>query len=236
MGFTSFRPKFYRVLAVIALVGVTTLYLNGTRIALPENSLSRFLGDFQYRSDSAWQVGLFGGRTRWNSMDHFVRVQGEYDQQRNYGLLDRYSEARYQRAFSRIADEALTEFVSFHGDQLKDGVRSGLGRAIDFEQLRQNYNSSLMVAGVAAAIYTGRTLRYRLGSDLALESQTLMRTERKQYLGWSSVGIGASGGGTYDAIAGQMNYSFHKRLTSNVSMDYEKSTDHSVGVSYTAGF
>lgn len=235
MDFRSFRPHLYRCLAVVALVGMTTLYLNGTRILLPENHLSTYLGDYQYRSESAWRVGLFGNRTSWNSMNSFVRLTGEYDTQHNYGLLDQYSEARYHQAFSHLAGEALSDFISFHSDTLKNGARDGFTRAINLDQLRLDH-SSLVYAGVVAAVYTGRTLRYRLSSDLSLESQTLMRTDRKQYLGWASAGLGASGGGTYDAAVGQMKYSVHKNISSNVRMDYEKATDHSVGLSYSTGF
>lgn len=235
MGFVSFRPKVYRSIAVVALVAVTSLYLNGTLIPLPENQTSGFLGDFQYRSGSAWQVGLFGNRTSWDSMNHFLRLQGEYDYQRNYGLLDPYSEARYHHTFSRLAGDALENFISYHSDGLKDGVRSGLSRVVDFERLRANH-SSLVVVGVLAAIYTGRTVHYRINSDIALESQTLLRSETKQYIGWSLGDYGASGGGTYDAAAKQAGFAIHKRISANVSLDYEMSAEHSVGVNYSKGF
>ncbi len=235
MSLVSHRPQFYRSLAVIALVAATTVFLNGTRVILPDHPLSIYLGDTSYRGTSTWQTGLFGGKTQWNSMDRFIQLRGEHDRQENYGLLDQNSEAMYHQQFSRLAESALNDFVSFHTDALKESAKKGTIRALSLDQLRFDH-TTMVFAGVAAAVYTGRTLRYSLNSDLSLESQTLIRSERKQYLGWVSADLGASIGGTYDAAAGQMNYSVRKNLTSNVTMDYERTADHSVGFSYSTGF
>jgi len=235
MFWVKHRSLIYRSLSVVALVGVTSLYLNGTRILMPENN--GYLNDYRYSGVNTLRLGLFGGRDRWNSMDGYQHLMNEYDTQRNYGLLDRYTESCYQRSFSRLANDALTDFIKFHADNLKASMKLGFDRAIDLDGLRAS-RSPLLLLGVVAAAYTGRTLRYRLSSEFAFESKTTMLDSRfnRQYFGCVSSAIGASAGGNYDADGRAMSFTAHKSITSNVRMDYEKSSQHSVGVSYSAGF
>lgn len=233
------RKTFRQFSALLFLLAVTSIYLNGTRIFGPTNSLSSYLSDLSYSGpEGAWNRALFGGRERWGSMEGYLRMTAEYDHRKNYGLMDGTGEAHYHREFSRMASSALREWRGFYVGAYRRDLVTEAKEAVDWEKLRRN-RSPAMVVGVVAAAYTGKMIRYRVSPRMALETRTMMHGSAlaNAYVGWSSTALAASAGGSYDAEnGGNVALSVRKQITSGVTVNYDKDADHSVGLSYSAGF
>ena len=231
-----FQRRFlFRNLAVVALVAVTSVYLNGTNIFLPDNF--SYLSNYKYQGVSFYESDVFGGKKDWASMSAFTSLSDERESRKNYGLLNPYDEARYHRQFIGLASSALSELQGFHLHSLKSSASDGAKKKLAIESLKAS-KSPLLLVGVAAAVYSGRTMHYRLSDDLALESQTQMSHSQlsHQYLGWSSQELGASVGGVYGREDQSMSFSVRKSLSSNVGVNYDKTAENSVGINYSSEF
>lgn len=233
------RKSFRQISAVLLLLVVTSIYLNGTRVLGPTNTLSSYLSDLRYSGpEGVWNRALFGGRERWGSMEGYLRLTAEYDHRKNYGLMDGAGEAHYHREFSRMASNALREWQGYHAGAFRKELINEAKDVVEWEKLKKN-RSPAMVVGVVAAAYSGKMIRYRVSPRMALETRTMMQgsTLARAYLGWSSQALGASAGSTYDSEnGGNVMLSVRKEIATGVSVNYDKAEDHAVGVSYSAGF
>ncbi len=233
------RRYLRQISAVALLVSVTAIYLNGTKIGMRGRTVSSYLSDLRYSgTEGVWNRALFGGRERWGSMQAYLRLTAEYEYRKNYGLLDGNDEVHYHREFGRMASGALRELRGHHMGNYRRQALNEVKDAIGWEELRKN-RAPAMVAGVVAAAYTGRMIRYRVSPRVAFESRTQMqgRSLAQAYLGWQDTKMGASAGSSYDSESGEVAVSVRKHLTSGVSMNYDLASDNNtVGLSYSAGF
>jgi hypothetical protein len=230
------RKGFRQFFSLFLLILVTSIYLNGTRIFTPGDENGSYLSNYRYSAGNNWNRLIFGGGAHWGSMTGFIRLTQEADNRRNYGLMNRAWDEHYRRAFSRVAASAIEDLENYHINSVRGKLVNGVDKVLGIQELLATKSTTVAVAGILAAAYTGRTLRYRLGDDLAVESRTGMNSSefKNQYVGWSSKYLRASIGSTYEG--GAMSVSVRKEVAAGVSVNYDKSADHSVGVGYSVGF
>lgn len=233
------RKGFRQILVLILLVAVTSIYLNGTRIFAPSDQ-NHYLSNLRYEgAGNEWNQSLFGDHGRWASMENYLRIANEYETRRAYGLLNDADEARYHRKFSQLARNALNDWQGYHMNSARGKIARELNEIPTWQSIRDSKSPPLVVAGILAAAYTGRTLRYRLGTDSTVESRTILQSARfeSQYVGWSSALLGMSAGSTYGGASRGLAMSVRKVVASGVSVTYDHQTDSdSVGMVYSAGF
>lgn len=234
---------FHRQIIVLAvLTAATAIFLNGTKLGLRGfGSGNSFLSNTNYfGSDGAAYHGLlFGNHKSWESMGLYLSMSGEYDLLKNQGLMNAYGEAAYHGRLSQLAQSALSSFqnhhISVHGKFFANEVDDALG----LKALRRK-KGAVMYAGIFLAAYSGRTLRYEVGDQFSIESRTRMSDTRfgSQYFGWKSNALEASLGATYSADQHSSSLNLRKRITNEVSVNYEASQQqqHSVGVTFSKGF
>lgn len=233
------RKGFRQFLVLILLVAVTAIYLNGTRIFTPTDQ-NAYLSNLRYEgAGNEWNQSLFGDHGRWASMENYLRVANEYETRRAFGLLNDADEARYHREFSQLARNALGDWQGYHIGAARGKVARELGEIPTWQSIRDSKSPPLVVAGILAAAYVGRTLRYRLGTDSTVESRTILQSARfeSQYVGWSNALLGASVGSTYDGARRGLAMTVRKDVAAGVSVTYDRQSDSdSVGMVYSAGF
>lgn len=231
-----------RQLVIVAiLTSVTSIYLNGTRVL---NRFKTFDANESYLSNrgyfgtgNAWTGMLYGNQQRWGSMTSYLSLTHEYDMRRNYGLIDAYDEMSYRGRFSALAQSAVAGWQGYHLRAYGKRLTQGIADELELESLKKS-GSPLLIAGVLAAAYTGRTLRYRLTEDVSMEARTDMHSTRfdGQYIGWKSQSLDATAGASYSAETGSPVLNVSKKITSDVSVNYDLGQEHSIGVQYTRGF
>jgi hypothetical protein len=229
------RVRIHQLLALVLLVIVTAIYLNGTRILGPTENF-KYLSDLGNREGpSAWNEYMYGKPGSWGSMSAYEALDREYERERNYGLLDHETEAAYRRKFQALAQNALKSWQRYQADTLAKGLTRKLDERFEIKSFFEG-NSPLMALGIVAAAYTGRTMRYHLSDRSTIESRTLMEGSKltSQYLGYSNRLLAASLGATYAEGHGSLVVS--KAITPEVSVNYQNSGDHAVGVTYSRGF
>jgi hypothetical protein len=233
------RKSFRQLIVLVLLVAVTSIYLNGTRIFAPSNQNS-YLMNLRYEgAGNEWSQSLFGDRARWASMENYLRVANEYETRRAYGLLNDADEARYHQEFSRLARNALNDWQGYHRGAIRGKVSKELGEIPEWKTILQSKSPPIIVAGILAAAYTGRTLRYRLGDASSVETRTILNSARfeSQYVGWSNSLIGATVGSTYEGPSRGLAMSVRKDVAAGVSVSYDRTaTAGQVGVGYSTGF
>ncbi|MBS1961729.1 MAG: hypothetical protein JST04_05905 [Bdellovibrionales bacterium] len=232
--------KFLRqLLCLILLVAFTTIYLNGTRIFAPVDGNS-YLSNLRYEgAGNEWNRSLFGDQARWASMENYLRIANEYEMKQNYGLLSEGDEARYYQEFRQMARNALKDWKHYHYGAARDKVAQELDAIPSWYEIRRSKSPPMVVAGILAAAYSGRTLHYRLGDDLSVESRTILHSSHfeSQYMGWNSALMGASLGTTYDHVNRVIAMSVAKDVGGGVGVVYNHQTgDDSLGMVYSAGF
>lgn len=228
--------RFPRQLAALTgLLVFTTIYLNGTRVFAPPSANSTYLSNLNYSAESGWQSAVFGGRDRWNSMDTYRHLLGEYDEKRAYGLLNVYDEASYSRRFSELAASALHDLESFHTRAYGKRFAGQLAEELNIKALIES-KSPLLIFGALAAVYTGRVIRYRLSEQIVVETRSSFSRSHfeEQYLGWRHATSGTSIGTNFGGAATSVSMS--QQITPEIAVTYDKRADHSVGVRYTQGF
>lgn len=235
------RKGFRQIIVLVVLFAFTAIYLNGTRLFLPNELNSSYFSNLRYEgAGNEWNRSLFGEQSRWASMENYLRVAREYDERKNYGLLNDADEARYHKQFRELARNALNDWQGYQMGAARGKLAKELDTIPTWYAIRTSKSPPLMVAGVLAAAYTGRTLRYRLGSDSTIESRTILQSSHfeSQYVGWSNSLLGASVGSTYDSTAGGgFGMSISKSVTSGVSVSYDRRpSSDAVGMVYSAGF
>jgi len=233
------RKGFRQILVLLLLVAMTCIYFNGTRIFAPSDQNS-YLSNLRYEgAGNEWNQSLFGEHGRWASMENYLRVANEYETRRAYGLLNDAEEARYNREFSQLARNALNDWQGYQVGTARGKAGDELGEIPAWRAIRDSKSPPMVVAGILAAAYTGRTLRYRLGTDSTVESRTILNSSRfeSQYLGWSNALLGASVGSTYDNPSRGLAMSVRKDVAAGVSVSYDRlPNSDSVGMVYSTGF
>lgn len=238
----SFRLRRQLVILLI-LTFVTSIYLNGTRIITSfsdRQANSSFLSNLNYFAPvNTWTSLLFGSQNQWGSMAGYLGLSTEYDMKRNYGLTNSYDEARYHQAFSALAQNAFSQWQNYQVRKYGKIVYNTLDEGLGLQELRANRSPAMVAGAVVAALYTGRTVRYRLSSDMSMESKTSMGGPSQfdgQYLGWRSASLDIAAGASYSTSSQSAVFSVQKRLTQEVSVNYDHSDENSIGVSYSKGF
>ncbi len=230
-----------QLVLITILASITSIYLNGTRIL---NRLKTFDANESYLSNrgyfgagNAWTGLLYGNQSRWNSMTGYLSLMGEYDLRRNYGLLDAYDEMSYRGRFSDLANSAITSWRGYHFRTYGKKLSKNISDELELESLKKS-GSPLLVVGVLAAAYTGRTLRYRLSADVSMETRTDMKESHLngQYIGWKSQSIDATAGASYSTVNRAPAFSVSKKISDDVSVSYDLGQEHSVGFLYSRGF
>lgn len=221
--------------ALVSLLAFTTIYLNGTRVFTPPSANSTYLSNLNYSAVNGWQAAVFGGRNRWDSLDTYRHLVGEYDEKRAYGLLNAYDEAGYSRRFSDLAASALHDLESFHTRAYGKHFANQLSEELNVRALIES-KSPLLIFGALAAVYTGRVIRYTISAKMILETRSsFSRTHfTEQYLGWRHRTSGTSIGTTFGGLATTISMS--QQVTPELALTYDKRDEHSVGVRYTQGF
>ena len=220
---------------LLLLVLVTFIYLNATRIFNP-NGLNAHLSNLTYFGvGNQWSSALFGDHKRWSSMQHYVSLRNEYEHQSNYGLFDHHTESRYMGRFSDLAASAFADWQSYQLKTAGKWLTQEADEYFGLESLKQS-KSPVLLVGVIAAAYMGKTLRYRFDDQNQVETKTTVTDSKfnEQYLGFRSTAIDVSAGASYGVDGPTLN--LRKFITKEVSVNYDHSRDRAVGVSYSAGF
>lgn len=235
---------FHRQLVALAvLTTATVVFLNGTRLGVRDSRFGMgdgYLGNTNYFADpSNPYLGLlFGQKKSWDSMGSFLALTNDYDMRRNQGLMNSYGQASYNAQFGALAESAVLSWqnqqIGFAGKFFAQEADQALG----VQALRRK-KSPVMIAGLFLAMYAGRTLRYHMTEDVSLESRTKMDSSshlNSQYVGWKSNTLEASLGATYSTQSQTPGLNLQKKLTRDVSVNYETGNQQAVGVSYSRGF
>lgn len=226
-----------QLVCLVLLFVVTIVYLNGTRILNPFDPNSSYLMNFGYRDrTNAWNDLFFGGSGTWGTYTAYDLLAREYENKKNYGLLDPDQERAYYHQFGNLAQTALSDWQRQRANTMTHSAVGGIDQKYDIQSWARA-NSAMTALGVAAAVYSGRTLHYRLGSSMGLESRTTMDRSKleRQYLGWQSSVLTTSAGAQMDP-GGKSGFYLQKQLTTEVSVSYQQMTAHSIGVNYSRGF
>jgi hypothetical protein len=231
---------FRQFIVLLLLVAFTGIYLNGTRIFSPPDGNSSYLTNLRYDGASnEWNKSLFGEQGRWASMENYIRLRNEYESKRAYGLLNDADEARYNGQFRDLARNALRDWRSYQTSTMRERLGKNLDLIPNWYEIRTSKSAPVMIIGILAAAYTGRTLQYRLSDRLAVESRTILNSAKfeSQYIGWSSSLVGASLGSTYDGASRSIAMSVSKDVGKGVSVNYARqlATD-AVTMVYSTGF
>ena len=234
------RVGFRQLIVLAVLVAFTGIYLNGTRIFSSDSGNGTYLSNLRYEGTGGdWNRSLFGEGRIWSSMENFIALSNDYDMRRAYGLLDNADEARYYAAFRNLARSAVNDW---RGYQMA-GFRARFAKQADlipgWAAIRDSHSASVIVAGILAAAYTGRTLRYRLGKDFSLESRSAFHGGHLEshYLGWASETSGTSMGSSYDGATRGLAMSVRQDVASGVGVVYDHQTDNdAIGMVYSTAF
>ncbi len=231
---------FRQIIVLLLLVAFTGIYLNGTRIFTPPDGNSAYLANLRYDgASSEWNKSLFGEQGHWASMENYIRLRNEYESKRAYGLLSDSDEARYNGQFRNLARNALRDWRSYQTSTMRERLGKNLDLIPNWYEIRTSKSTPVMIIGILAAAYTGRTLTYHLSDKLAVESRTILNSARfeSQYLGWSNSLIGASLGSTYDGASRSIAMSVSKDVGAGVSVNYARQLDtDAVTMVYSTGF
>lgn len=234
------HKAFRQLLVLLLLIAITSIYLNGTRLFTPSDPNGSYLSNFRYEGvGNEWNRSLFGESARWANMENYLRVADEYDRRRAYGLLSDADDTRYHEEFRRMARTALRDWGGYHAGRARGKVAAELDEIPSWYAIRTSKSPPLVVAGILAAAYSGRMLRYRLDSDSAFEARTILNSAHfeSQYLGWSSGLLGASVGSTYEGASRGLAMSIRKDVAAGVSVSYDRRIDdNAVGMVYSTGF
>lgn len=213
------------------------VYLNGTRLLNPMDPNSSYLANFLYQDrTNAWNEFFFGQKSGWGTFGAYDALLREYEMRRNYGLLDAAAEEAYHRQFGGLAMNAFTEWQRFQMESMTRSAVDGVDRKYDIQTWLRHHRA-MSAVGMLAAAYAGRTLRYRIGEGMSLESRTAMNGSKfeGQFLGWQSSIVAASLGALVETT-GRSGFFLRKRLTSEVSMNYEQKLERAISLSYSRGF
>ncbi len=231
---------FRQIIVLLLLVAFTAIYLNGTRIFSPDDPNSPYLSNLRYEgTGNELNKTLFGESARWASMENYIRLQNEYDTRRAYGLLNDTDEARYNSAFRDLARNAVRNWGGYHAAILRDKIGKNLDGVPSWYAIRTSKSPPILVAGILAAAYSGRTLQYHLTAENSVESRTLVHTAHfdSQYVGWSNSLIGGGVGSTYDGASRGLAMSVHKDVAAGISVTYDHGIDNdAIGMVYSTGF
>lgn len=236
------RKGLRQSIVLLVLLVVTAIYLNGTRLFLMDGLNSSYFSNLRYEgAGNEWNRSLFGEQARWASMENYIRISREYEEQRNYGLLNNADEARYHAQFRALARNALSDWENYHMNTMRGKAEKAADTVPTWYAIRHSKSPPLVVAGILAAAYTGRTLRYRLsGTDSTIESRTVILQSshfESQYFGWSNSLLGASVGSTYEGPTRGLAMNVRKEVASGVSVSYDRQIDSdAVGMVYSTGF
>jgi hypothetical protein len=234
------RKGFRQILGLVLLFAFTAIYLNGTRIFGPSSSENTYLSNLRYEgAGNEWAHSLFGEHGRWASMENYIRLAHEYDEQRAYGLLNHADEARYHRAFRQLARSALNDWSGHEIGRMRGALLTEMDEIPTWYAIRTSKSPPMVVAGILAAAYTGRTLKYRLSPTVAVESRTILNSAHfeSQYFGWSSALLGTSVGSTYDGASRGLAMSVRQDVASGVGVVYDHQMDNdAIGMVYSTGF
>lgn len=239
--------KLRQLFIIFVLSAVTGMYLNGTRVLTGFSSREAnygYLSNFGYIGpENLWTRVLYRDRARWDSMEAYLSLSKEYDFQKHYGLVNAYGERRFFDRFSDSAKGAMSSWQSYQVRSHGRVVGRWIEEALSIDELRKE-GSPLMLVGVLAAAYVGRTLRYRLTDDLAFESRSDFSGSRfqQQYVGWRAAPWSLTAGIWFAPESNLTTITVEKRLTNEVSLKYDHehggavNENHSIGVNYSRGF
>lgn len=234
------RKGFRQLIVLLLLVAFTAIYLNGTRIFSPSEPGSAYLSNLRYEgTGNEWNKSLFGEHGRWASMENYIRLQNEYDSRKAYGLLNDSEQARFNGAFRNLARNALRDWQGYQVGTARGKVLKNLDEIPTWYAIRTSKSPPMVVAGILAAAYTGRTLHYRLSAEMAVESRTILSSSHfeSQYFGWSNALIGATLGSTFDSATRSVAMSVRKDVAGGVAVVYDRGADNdAIAMVYSTGF
>jgi hypothetical protein len=172
-------------------------------------------------------------------MANFIALANDYDSRRAYGLLDSADEARYYSAFRNLAKSAVNDWRGYQMAGFRERFAKQAELIPGWNAIRNSRSAPVIVAGLLVAAYTGRTLRYRLGKDFALETRSAFHGGHldHHYLGWASETSGTSMGSSYDGASRGIAMSVRQDVADGVGVVYDHQTDNdAIGMVYSTAF
>jgi hypothetical protein len=177
-------------LGLFILASTGFLFFNTTRI-LQERKIDYVQDDFWNQSSllyntkyqqKTWNLNqfIFGNNARTkDSYNQFLSIQSQYEAQKNYGMVNAYTEQMYYLEMSSASIRTL-ELVQRNQ---AENIRDSLSIASIKEYLNNPEYSFLKtpvaVVGALAAFYTGRPVRFRLGGQWRLNAQSAGGSEAR---------------------------------------------------------
>ena len=245
MGLVRQINRLQRALTGLFLLFATSfLFFNTTRILQDRKSgyvqddfwsQSSILYNTKYQA-KAWNLNefMFGnsGRSR-AAYNQFLSIQSQYESQKNFGLVNAYTEQMYYLEMSAMSQNTLQLIQQNQAEN----IREALGKSAAKEYLTDpNYSflkSPATVVGALAAFYTGRVIRFSLNDEWRMSLQNAGGSNAKIAL------LGVSRDGFSGSAARDENNQYrllvNQRLVGNTSAStaYSASTQSAaVGFSH----
>lgn len=204
---------------------------------------SSLLYNTKYQEKSNWNLNQFvfgkNKNKQRESYNHFLAIQSQYETQKNFGMVDAYTEQMY---YLEMTSLSKSTFYLVQQNQAEN-IRVVLGASAIKEYL-QNPDYTFLktpaaIVGALAAFYTGKLVHFRVSGDWSLSIQGSEKNEMKLGLIRMSTS-GFSGEMTKDEnnrYTLLLNKRFFDATVANVS--YTQSTNEAnIGVTQgiTAGF
>jgi len=177
MALERFYQKYSNQLKAIAcwilLISFTMIYFNGTRFHYGENELSNVTYKGQGK-DQSFNRFFFGANGLGDFIQKYYALEKEYETNRNWGLIDSWSERTYYSRYSELSRDALGSMQVYQEKFWSEAVKN----RVKNESLAKTMKTPAMIFLAAAAIYTGRTLEQRIDDDILLKSRTSMNNSK----------------------------------------------------------
>ncbi|RYZ74138.1 MAG: hypothetical protein EOP09_00900 [Proteobacteria bacterium] len=148
--------------------------------------------------------------------NQFLSIQSQYEYQKNYGLIDSYSEQIYFMQLTSLSETAMSLIQKQQAQAIRTQLVSSAAKLYEENPQYSFLKTPAAVVGVLGAFYTGKMIRFKVADGWSVQTRSAGH-------GTAGLGLlGVSGGGfsgniERSSINGRYHLLFTQQLGSHTS-------------------